>query len=758
MSRGRRSIFINEGAQDPGPSTRDSSRVQAFHKQLPHFAPTPLISLHDAAKQLGVKAVFVKDESNRLGLSASQILGTSWGAYRAIIAELGLPQDAALEEVARAAQKHSIILSAAIDDSRGRANHGKALAATAEVLGIKTRIYAPNTIRPEAVRRVASHGAEVIKSKSEYDGVVQEAWMAATSTSGELFVQDSSFYGYEQIPNWIAEGFSTLLVEAEQQLWEQSLKPNLVVIPVGVGCLAHGVVSYCQPRHWPVVSVEPDVAACLYKSLQSGRGQSLRTPKTVMQGLSNATWSTAAFADLQAGIHACVTISDYEAHQAVQYLSTRGVESGPSGAASLVALWRLSEMEPRPTYLSSDSVIVLLNTEGPQEYPTPLDVSVDDAVKLTQILTTIDSSNPLLSQSSGAGETEIANYVAAWLEHRDLETHWLEKTPGRPSVVGVLRGKGEGKSLMVNGHIDTVSLSSYAPDLDPLSGLEKDGRVYGRGCLDMKAGVAAGMSALAHFNSSPDPLLRGDVILAAVADEEYASIGTEEVIAAGWRADAAIVTEPTQQELGVAHKGFVWVEIDVLGVAAHGSLPDQGVDAILLSGSLQTALLQYGKTLPSGPHVGQASLHAGLIKGGEEPSSYPALCTLTVEFRTVPSQSTESILSDIDGILKRIASENPAFKYAPPRVSFSRPPFNRGEDDDFLRSFISAVSKESGKQVTPTGLSFWCDAGLLQAAGVSTVVYGPKGAGIHSKEEWVDVPSIRAVAAHLQAVIRDFCS
>lgn len=186
-------------------------------------------------------------------------------------------------------------------------------------------------------------------------------------------------------------------------------------------------------------------------------------------------------------------------------------------------------------WLTDDSVVVIFSTEGLRDYETPLDTSIDDPVELTQLLTTINSSNPDLSQAAGAGETAIANYINGWLQYRGMEANWVEPECGRPSVVGVLRGSGDGKKLMLNGHIDTVSLATRTPG-DPLSGELKGGRIYGRGCLYMKARVAAAMAAMAKVASSTVKL-RGDLILTSVADEESLSKGTEAVLQAGWQAD-----------------------------------------------------------------------------------------------------------------------------------------------------------------------------------------------------------------------------
>ncbi|KAL2876904.1 hypothetical protein SGCOL_007929 [Colletotrichum sp. CLE4] len=757
MTTTRRSVYINHEAGPINP-TSDASLAQAFHQQLPGFARTPLVSLEDIAQELGVKAVYIKDESNRLGLPSFKILGASWGTFRAVTTDLHLPADTPLNDVAKAAQTSQLSLYAATEG-----NHGRAVAAMAKILGIPAHIYVPSSVDSEAVTNIASEGAKVIVSNSHYDDAVMEAWQASKSVKGGLLIQDNAFAGYEQIPAWIVEGYSTLVREAEQQVADHGLKPSLMVTPVGVGSLAHAVVSHCKSdgRGCAVLSVEPDTAPCLWTSLKAGKPVTVHTSRTIMEGLNCGTVSLTAFDDLRVGIDASATVSDFEAHKAVKYLQTKGVKSGPCGGATVAALRRLAQVNPRPACLSKDSVVVLLNTEGPRNYKTPLDVSTDDPVTLTQILTSIDSSNPDLSKASGAGEGEIAHYISAWLQHRNFEAHWLEETQGRPSVVGVLRGTGGGKSIMLNGHVDTVSLSSYSPDLDPLSGeLKEDegGRIYGRGSADMKAGLAAAMAAMARYSSTSRPSLRGDVILAAVADEENFSIGTEEVIRAGWRADAAIIPEPTNQEMAIAHKGFIWIEIDILGVAAHGSRPEDGVDAILLAGAVQTALLEYSKALPSDPLLGKASLHAGLIQGGVEPSSYPERCTLTIEFRTIPAQTTQSILEDIGSILTSIAKSNPDFKYAAPRMTFSQPPLGQSPDGEFIKTFISAASKCLDEEQKPVACSFWCDAALLNEIGIPSVVYGPRSFGIHGKEEWVSVPSIRELASVIETVIQDFCA
>lgn len=231
--------------------------------------------------------------------------------------------------------------------------------------------------------------------------------------------------------------------------------------------------------------------------------------------------------------------------------------------------------------------------------------------------------------------------MAAWLQHRDIEVHWIEEVPNRPSIVGVARRKEKGKSLMFNGHIDTVTNVGY--EGDPLSGDIVEGAIQGRGSLDMKAGIAASMVALVRAKQAR---LAGDVILTAVADEENLSIGTEQVLRAGWRADGAVVAEPTLHQVVLSHKGFLWLEVDVLGVAAHGSLPAEGVDAISKASHFLVELDKHSQELMKGPEypgLGTGTIHVGTIKGGEEPSSYPAKCTITIERRTVSGETNEVV-------------------------------------------------------------------------------------------------------------------
>lgn len=753
----RRPIYLNPAAADERFRLALPAGVAEFHQSLPNYAPTPLVSLPEVATELGVRAVLVKDESNRFGLPSFKVLGASWGCFRAVAQELGLPPTVNLDQLSIEAKKNSIALVTA---SEG--NHGRAVAFMARLLGISAQIFVSCSMPEATIKLISSEGAQVVVVQGSYDDAVQEASNRGCQEKSTLLIQDTAFEGYEQVPSWIVEGYSTMMNEVEKQASEMDLLPNVMITPVGVGSLAHAVAKYCKSRETPlsVVAVEPDSAPCLSASLQAGKSITVRTPSTIMNGMNCGTVSSTAWPDLQRLVDASVTVSSYESHRAVQYLTSKSVPAGPCGGASLAALRHLIT-DQDASFLDKDSVVVLLSTEGAREYPVPRDVSGEDSVALTQTLTQINSSNPTLSVEDGVGESEIADYLEAWFAHRDIEYHRVEAVPGRPSIVGVLRGSGGGKSLMFNGHIDTVSLTSY--EADPLSGTiqmkNEQEAVFGRGCLDMKGGLAAALAAVALIKASGQ-VPRGDIIIAAVSDEEDASQGTRDILAAGWRADAAVVAEPTSHVIATAHKGFVWAEVDILGVAAHGSDPVSGEDAILQSWRFLQALEQYQAKLPVDDLLGQGSMHCGLIKGGQEPSSYPGKCTITIEFRTVPSQTEESIIGDLSMMLRKISWDAPSFKYTEPRVTMSRPTQKLDINHPFVQKAIACGTTVFGHNNKPVvqSMPFWCDAAFLGQAGIPSIVFGPSGEGLHAKEEWVYVDSLRQMDEIYTLLALEFCS
>lgn len=751
-SQSRRPIHFNPSASSwTAPSAVGHDLPLKFHKSLPNYCATPLTPLQALAKDIGVGSIHIKDESSRLGLPSFKILGASWGTFRAIAQKYDLPVDADLEQLRDAVEGKEAILYAATDG-----NHGRAVGRMGSLLGGGTHaeIHVPKGMSQETVELIESEGATVVKSQGNYEDAIAAAWERSKSHYGGILVQDTAFEGYEDIPSWIVEGYSTMLNEIDEQLGDTAV--DLIITPVGVGSLAQSVVTHFKApsKKTKVVTVEPDTAACLWNSVRRGKMMTTATTATIMAGLDCGEVSTIAWPLLRDGADASLTVSDYEAHVASKQLIESGVNAGPCGASGLAALKRLTQEDRAKLGLCESSVVVLLCTEGKRGFDAPLDVSVDDPVALTQMLVQIDSSSPDLGSLPGPGETVIARYIKAWLEHRNIESHWIEQTPGRPSVVGVVRGTGGGRSLMLNGHIDTVTCRGYADD--PLSGQIVQGKLYGRGSADMKSGVAAQLSALVRAKGMK---LRGDVIFTGVADEENISIGTEQILAAGWTADAAIVSEPTNLEIIHKHKGFVWIEVDVHGVAAHGSRADLGVDAICQAGHFLVELGRYAQKLKvknTDPSSEPGSVHASLVKGGEETSSYPAKCTITLERRTVAGETPELVRREIEDILQEIAARVDDFKFDL-RVTFSRPPFAIDREDPFFTLVTDHVHKALGGNEVIRGERFWTDCALLAEKGIRSLLWGPTGEGLHAKEEWVSVDSIHICAETLSGIVEDYC-
>jgi len=377
---------------------------------------------------------------------------------------------------------------------------------------------------------------------------------------------------------------------------------------------------------------------------------------------------------------------------------------------------------------------------------------MDKHAALLSDLVAIDSTNPVLVPG-GTGEAEIARYIAEWLEKAGLEVELVETAPGRPNVVGIARGTGGGKSLILNGHMDTVGTGDMPRAHAPT---EKDGRLYGRGAYDMKGGLAACMLAAAEARTRG---LGGDVILQAVVDEEYASIGTQ-ALAPRFKADGAIVAEFTECKMILAHKGFVWLEVETIGNAAHGSRPDLGVDAIAKMGRVLVELETLQERLQSSnghPLLGHASVHASLIRGGQELSSYPDSCTLSVERRTLPGETPAQAEDELKEIVRGLERADPMFR-ADVRRGLDRLPLETPDELPIVSSTRTAGRVVLGQVPQVAGVSFWTDAALLSAAGIPSLLFGPSGAGAHAAEEWVDLESVRACADIYLQVALDFCS
>jgi acetylornithine deacetylase len=370
----------------------------------------------------------------------------------------------------------------------------------------------------------------------------------------------------------------------------------------------------------------------------------------------------------------------------------------------------------------------------------------DPVISFLRDLVAIDSVNPTLVPGA-AGEGQAAAAVAAYMGRIGLDVHLQEVAPGRPNVIGVLEGRERGRTLMFCGHLDTVGAEGMDAPFDPV---ERNGRLYGRGAQDMKSGVAAMIDAarLAQVRG----FKRGRIIVAAVVDEEYASIGADALVKA-WRADGAVVTEPTDLQIGVGHKGFAWAAIETRGRAAHGSRPIDGRDAILRMGRVLTRLERLDRDLQARvPHplIGTGSLHASIIDGGRELSSYPDRCRLQVERRTVPGETVNTFAAEIDALLTELRQEDLEFDGSF-SMTFSRAPYEMPSPHSLTAS-LAAAAASTGFPVSTTGMSFWTDAAVLGGAGIPSLLFGPGGAGLHSVEEYVKLDEVLACRDALAAL------
>ncbi len=373
----------------------------------------------------------------------------------------------------------------------------------------------------------------------------------------------------------------------------------------------------------------------------------------------------------------------------------------------------------------------------------------DMLVRLVQT----QSVNPTLDPAS-PGEGEIAGLVATALMELGLKTETIEHEAGRPSVLGTLKGGGGGRSLMLNAHMDTVGVEGMT---DPFSGSLRDGRLYGRGSYDMKGSLAACIGTVKGLVDA-GVSLAGDVVVAAVADEEYSSIGTAGVIPR-CKVDGAIVTEPTQLRVCLAHKGYVWLKVTTQGRAAHGSRFEEGIDANMHMGRVLRELADLELTLRNGPQhplVGPPSLHAALLEGGSGLSTYAERSELQIERRTIPGETPEQVEGEIQQLLDRLHEEDDAFT-ATVEAFFARDPFEVDPDAAIVDAVERSVRSVLERPPVRFGDTPWMDAALLAAAGVETVVIGPAGTGAHAAEEWVDLESVGQLASILAEAALEYC-
>ncbi|HTV53902.1 MAG TPA: M20/M25/M40 family metallo-hydrolase [Terriglobia bacterium] len=372
-----------------------------------------------------------------------------------------------------------------------------------------------------------------------------------------------------------------------------------------------------------------------------------------------------------------------------------------------------------------------------------------NALDALQLLIRNPSVNPNLAPEEGCSEAAIAEEARHWLVAHGVRAWTDEVAPGRLNCVGAV-GKDDGRTLVFCAHLDTVGTAGMT--IAPFEPRLEDGRVYGRGSYDMKGSAAAIMAAAVALAQES---FNGRVLVSLVADEEYASLGAQDFVKR-YPADACVLTEPSEGagSLVLAHKGFVWAEIETRGRAAHGSRWDLGVSAIGKMGRVIAALEQFDREelrRRVHPLVGPASLHCATIRGGTGLSTYSENCVMHVERRTLPGETPEQVLRELADVVRS------AGEVAEIRCTLHRPPLACDRDAPIASCVREAITRVTGRPPEEIGVGYWMDAALFAAAGIPTVNYGPSGAGAHEPVEWVDLASVIKCSEVLIDVARRFC-
>lgn len=371
-----------------------------------------------------------------------------------------------------------------------------------------------------------------------------------------------------------------------------------------------------------------------------------------------------------------------------------------------------------------------------------------DPVALCRAMVTTDSVNPVLAPG-GRGERALAELVAGWLDAWGLNPEMIEVAPGRFNVVGKL--EGEGPTLLLNGHLDTVGVEGMT--IPPFAATLEGDRLLGRGSCDMKGGDAAILAAAARLaEGGPRPRL----VVAFTADEEHASLGMAHLVESGIHADLAVVCEPTSLAVMPAHKGFVWLRALFRGRAAHGSRPEIGIDAIRHAGLYLAALDGYSeelRTRPAHALLEYGSFHAGTIEGGTAESVYPESCVLSLERRTMPGEEPEAVVLEFQAVLDALLERHTDMD-ASLEMTLARPGTEVPESSELVQGLVAAA-RAGGVESGVEGMSAWVDAAFLNEARVPTVCFGPGDiAQAHTEDEWIDVREIRTCAEVLETFAR----
>ncbi|MDG1531058.1 MAG: ArgE/DapE family deacylase [Paracoccaceae bacterium] len=346
-------------------------------------------------------------------------------------------------------------------------------------------------------------------------------------------------------------------------------------------------------------------------------------------------------------------------------------------------------------------------------------------------------------------EAAMADLYENMLRDLGLEIGSCEVTAGRRNVWGVLKGSGEGPTILLAGHMDTVGIDGYDNPFEPIV---KDGRIYGRGSCDMKAGLAAYLEVVRYLQRS-GTTLSGDLIIAGVIDEEHAMAGSRDFGINGPKVDCAIVAEPSLLQISAAHKGQVLVTMKTKGLAAHSSMPDKGRNAVYHMAAVVGGLQEYANDLAvrdADPVCGKPSFNVGAIRGGDNACSVPDYCEIDIDRRTIPGESTAQVMQELEVVLEQVKRAVPDLICEIGEPYLDLPPLDTKMDDPVVMAMVEACTNVLG-QVSVSAFPGSTDAPNF---GCPAIICGPGDlAQCHSLNEYVAIDQIEnAVRIYVHAI------
>jgi len=384
-------------------------------------------------------------------------------------------------------------------------------------------------------------------------------------------------------------------------------------------------------------------------------------------------------------------------------------------------------------------------------------IDENETLSLVKKLVSVNSVNPCIEK--GKGEIEVSKCIAEYLEKVGLEVKTQEVVDGRFNVVATLKGSGNGRNLMFNGHTDTVGIRNMS--IDPLKPVVENGRLHGRGSCDMKGPIAAIMIALKTLAESKMEL-KGSVSLSTVVGEEFDNVGANKLVTDKHftkLTQALVVAEPTALQLAIKHKGFANVEVEVEGKAAHGSVPEKGIDAIEKAAKIIVEIENLKKefALKKDPLLGQPKIHASTIEGGREWSVVPDRCIVRFEIRTIPGYATNQAVKDVERIIHELARKDPDLK-AKVGLFLSGEPLNTSPEDPMIKGLKKAIKTVKAVEPQIIGLPFYTEAAIFaKALNIPACIIGPGDiAQAHSADEFVKMSEVIEAARIYALTACDF--